>query len=146
MTITVWMYQENINSFWQRIIVTLLGFLLGSFLKVLSGSTYPSDALITLPVCALNIGMFQGIILLIDSNRSFTTLSLITRPTFIHYIELNNFEHTKYICLAFLLIVLLMCIRPISMFKKTPLWMATPISFYIFNRVLMYPTEENGYS
>jgi len=35
--------------------------------------------------------------------------------------------------------------HPITLWKKTPLWVATPIGFIIFNSILLNPTKDNGY-
>jgi len=44
-----------------------------------------------------------------------------------------------------ILVILISMVPPLLFFKKTPLWAATPLSFFIFNRVLLWPNEDNNF-
>jgi hypothetical protein len=58
----IWLEIVSTHGLAYRITMTSTAYVIVAFLKVLAGSIYPSDILLTLPISLANILMFQYII------------------------------------------------------------------------------------
>lgn len=121
-------------------------YLVISYLKVLAGSIYPSDALLSLPVCFLTLSIFELIIFTFVTIES-SGLHLITRRNFVYYIKTyySGFALELIIVAFSIMFVLVFMLHPITYWRKTPFWMSSALAFFIFDTIFLSPTQANDY-
>ena len=121
-----------------------------SFLKVVAGSIYPSDCFATLPVCAANIGIYHltRYILKLDflPNTSTKDVNPITIDN-IKDLNLHTLDVFKvtYFIPFFIFLILVSMIHPITLWKKTPVWMGSALSMLVLHVVLLNPQPSNNF-
>ena len=123
-----------------------------SYIKVLGGAIYPSDALLSLPLIILNIGLYEYIVHNLDKfetkHNMGTDPFIINRANFVSFLESNKVLYSEFITFTAIFIfgTVISMLHPISLTKKTPLWIAIPLIFFIFNNMLASPNRMNSNS
>lgn len=106
--------------------------------KVHSGSIFPSDGLLTIPMCFVNLLIFFLAKFVKDKIPDDDSKIKLSRY---NIQELNQViqDHFAIIwaVLVIVIVILISMLRPIYLFKKTPLWMSCPLSIWLFHRIVV---------
>ena len=113
-------------QWWFIILMTFCTMIFLSAIKVHAGSIFPSDVILTMPACIISIGLCQVQLYFNHFDMDHSWNDSMQWPSWRRLIR----------AFCFIFVVLLSMLNPFLLFKKTPLWMANQISFYLFVHIL----------
>ena len=150
---------------WSAALIAVGAYIVVAFAKVHLGQNYPSDCLFCLPVIAIIIGLWHLLLWLdslydlcpscldINGNESFCYFEsteiqqddpiLIMRSNFA--IGKSNSLSTAVITLLCFLLFSIASWPPIELWHKTPYFIPTLLSLYLFENILLCPCEANDW-
>jgi len=130
--------------FYPQLWISISTFIALSILKIISGSIYPSDAIFTIPIFVFNHLLFIGVQIWVDYLVDKPANQIIFRNNFTD-LKINKLR-ISYFLIIFTFSFLVSMIKPIQLWKKTPLMMTIPVSIWVLNVCLLFPNDINNYS